>query len=81
MSSCFFALLVFKAPFSFDDVKAVAFGIANHVDDDVKQERYDRLMALQQGISLKKNQSSLEQFTAVEHTPAKKYTGPNLPKQ
>mgnify|MGYP006998097453 CR=1 FL=1 len=28
-----FALLVFKAPFSFDDVKAMALGIANHVDD------------------------------------------------
>ena len=35
--------------------------LANHVDDDVKQERYDSLMALQQGISLKKNQSFIGQ--------------------
>ena len=28
-----FAFFVFKAPFSFDDMKAVALGIANHVDD------------------------------------------------
>ncbi len=31
--------------------------LADHVDDDVKQDRYERLMELQQGISLKKNQS------------------------
>ena len=31
--------------------------LPDHVDDAVKQERYDRLMALQQGISLSKNQS------------------------
>lgn len=30
--------------------------LPNHVADDVKQERYNRLMELQQGISLKKNQ-------------------------
>src|SRR5690606_5445287 len=35
--------------------------LPNHVDDDVKQERYERLMALQQGISLKKNQSFIGQ--------------------
>jgi ribosomal protein S12 methylthiotransferase len=29
---------------------------ANHVDDEVKQQRWERLMALQQGISLAKNQ-------------------------
>lgn len=31
--------------------------LSDHVDDDVKQDRYERLMELQQGISLKKNQS------------------------
>jgi ribosomal protein S12 methylthiotransferase len=35
--------------------------LANHVDDDVKQERYERLMALQQGISLAKNQDLVGQ--------------------
>jgi ribosomal protein S12 methylthiotransferase len=30
---------------------------ANHVADEVKQQRYERLMELQQGISLKKNQA------------------------
>ena len=31
--------------------------LADHVDDEVKQDRYERLMELQQGISLKKNQA------------------------
>jgi ribosomal protein S12 methylthiotransferase len=31
--------------------------LPNHVPDDIKQARYDQLMALQQGISLKKNQA------------------------
>jgi len=31
--------------------------LPDHVDDDVKQDRYERLMELQQGISLKKNQA------------------------
>jgi ribosomal protein S12 methylthiotransferase len=31
--------------------------LPNHVADDVKQDRYKRLMELQQGISLKKNQA------------------------
>lgn len=31
--------------------------LANHVDDDVKQNRWERLMELQQGISLAKNQA------------------------
>lgn len=31
--------------------------LADHVDDDIKQDRYERLMELQQGISLKKNQA------------------------
>ena len=35
--------------------------LANHVDDDVKDARYDALMELQQGISLKKNQAFVGQ--------------------
>ncbi len=31
--------------------------LPGHVDDDIKQERYERLMALQSAISLKKNQA------------------------
>ena len=31
--------------------------LPDHVDDAIKQDRYQRLMALQQGISLKKNQA------------------------
>lgn len=31
--------------------------LPNHVADEIKQARYDQLMALQQGISLKKNQA------------------------
>ena len=31
--------------------------LPHHVDDAIKQERYERLMTLQQGISLKKNQA------------------------
>ncbi len=31
--------------------------LPDHVDDVIKQERYERLMELQQGISLKKNQA------------------------
>jgi ribosomal protein S12 methylthiotransferase len=33
--------------------------LGDHVDDDVKQDRYERLMELQQGISLKKNQANV----------------------
>jgi len=33
--------------------------LPHHVPDDVKQARYDQLMALQQGISLKKNQAMI----------------------
>lgn len=33
--------------------------LLNHVPDEVKQARYDQLMALQQGISLKKNQAMI----------------------
>lgn len=35
--------------------------LADHVDDEIKQDRYDRLMELQQGISLKKNQALVGQ--------------------
>ena len=33
--------------------------LPNQVDDDIKQDRYHRLMTLQQGISLKKNQACI----------------------
>ena len=36
----------------------------NQIDDDVKQERLDKIMTLQQGISLRKNQSKID--TVVE---------------
>ena len=35
--------------------------LPNHVDDAIKQERYERLMELQSGISLKKNQALVGQ--------------------
>lgn len=59
-------LLQFVEDLQFDRVGAFKYSyeigtpsatLANHVDDEVKQERYNRLMELQQGISLKKNQS------------------------
>lgn len=59
-------LLKFVRDLEFDRVGAFKYSyeigtpsamLPNHVDDAVKQERYDRLMELQQGISLKKNQS------------------------
>ena len=34
--------------------------LPNHVDDDIKQERYERLMQLQSAISLKKNQALVD---------------------
>ncbi|MGB7341396.1 MAG: 30S ribosomal protein S12 methylthiotransferase RimO [Phototrophicaceae bacterium] len=63
-------LMQFVKDLQFDRVGAFKYSyeigtpsakLANHVDDDVKQERYDRLMALQQGISLKKNQAYIGQ--------------------
>lgn len=63
-------LMQFVEDLQFDRVGAFKYSyeigtpsakLANHVDDEVKQERYDRLMALQQGISLKKNQSFIGQ--------------------
>ena len=62
----FAALLQMVRELEFDRVGAFQYSyelgtpsatLANHVDDAVKQERYERLMELQQGISLKKNQA------------------------
>jgi ribosomal protein S12 methylthiotransferase len=62
----FKTLLQFVDDLQFDRVGAFTYSyeigtpsaeLADHVDDDIKQDRYNRLMALQQGISLKKNQS------------------------
>ncbi len=62
----FEALLKFVDDLQFDRVGAFTYSyeigtpsaeLANHVPDEVKQARYNRLMELQQGISLKKNQS------------------------
>lgn len=39
--------------------------LPNHVADDIKQARYDQLMALQQGISLKKNQAMVGKTVSV----------------
>ncbi|MEL6309577.1 MAG: 30S ribosomal protein S12 methylthiotransferase RimO, partial [Chloroflexota bacterium] len=59
-------LMQFVEDMQFDRVGAFKYSyeigtpsakLPNHVDDVVKQERYERLMALQQGISLSKNQS------------------------
>ncbi len=59
-------LLNFIEEMQFDNVGAFKFSpqstspaahLENPVEEAVKQERYDRLMALQQTISLKKNQS------------------------
>lgn len=44
----------FKYSYEIDTPSA---NLANHVPDDVKEERWERLMELQQGISLAKNQS------------------------
>jgi ribosomal protein S12 methylthiotransferase len=59
-------LLKFVSDLQFDRLGAFTYSyeigtpsalLTNHVDDAVKEERYNRLMELQQGISLKKNQS------------------------
>ena len=59
-------LMTFIKDLQFDRVGAFQYSyevgtpsasLANHVPDEVKQERYERLMELQQGISLAKNQS------------------------
>ena len=62
----FAALLKMARELEFDRVGAFTYSfelgtpsalLPNQVDDEIKQERYERLMALQQGISLKKNQA------------------------
>ena len=62
----FETLLQFVDDLQFDRVGAFTYSyeigtssaeLANHVPDDVKQDRYERLMELQQGISLSKNQA------------------------
>lgn len=62
----FQGLMQFVKDLEFDRVGAFTYSyelgtpsatLANHVDDEVKQDRYERLMELQQGISLKKNQA------------------------
>lgn len=66
----FDALMKFVDDLQFDRVGAFKYSyeigtpsalLPGHVDDDVKHERYERLMALQQGISLKKNQAFVGQ--------------------
>jgi ribosomal protein S12 methylthiotransferase len=62
----FEALLKFVDDLQFDRVGAFTYSyelgtpsaeLPDMVPDDVKEDRYERLMALQQGISLKKNQA------------------------
>lgn len=66
----FAALLQMASDLEFDRVGAFQYSyelgtpsasLANHVDDEVKEDRYERLMALQQGISLRKNQALVGQ--------------------
>lgn len=66
----FAALLQMASDLEFDRVGAFQYSyelgtpsasLANHVDDEIKQDRYERLMALQQGISLRKNQALVGQ--------------------
>jgi ribosomal protein S12 methylthiotransferase len=62
----FDGLMQFVKDLQFDRVGAFKYSyeigtpsatLANHVADDVKEDRYNRLMELQQGISLAKNQA------------------------
>ncbi len=62
----FGALLTMLRDLEFDRVGAFQYSyelgtpsaaLPNHVDDAIKLDRYERLMELQQGISLKKNQA------------------------
>jgi ribosomal protein S12 methylthiotransferase len=64
----FSGLMQFVKDLEFDRVGAFKYSyeigtpsadLPNHVPDDVKQNRYDQLMELQQGISLKKNQAMM----------------------
>jgi ribosomal protein S12 methylthiotransferase len=70
----FDGLLNFVRDLQFDRVGAFKYSyeigtpsatLANHVPDDVKQERYEALMELQQGISLAKNQALVGQTLDV----------------
>lgn len=70
----FEGLMRFVDDLQFDRVGAFTYSyevgtpsatLPNQVDDAVKQARYERLMALQQGISLKKNQSFVGQTLDV----------------
>ncbi|HRF97350.1 MAG TPA: radical SAM protein, partial [Aggregatilineales bacterium] len=64
----FAGLMKFVKDLEFDRVGAFKYSyeigtpsadLPSHVPDDVKQNRYDQLMELQQGISLKKNQAMM----------------------
>lgn len=66
----FDGLMQFVTDLEFDRVGAFKYSyeigtpsaqLANHVPDEIKQARYDRLMELQQGISLRKNQALVGQ--------------------
>ena len=66
----FEALLDMMRALEFDRVGAFRYSyepgtpsaaLPNQVDDEIKQARYERLMSLQQGISLKKNQALVGQ--------------------
>ncbi len=70
----FQGLLDFAQAIEFDKVGAFTFSpepttpsylMENQVPDEVKQERYDRLMALQQPISLRKNQAQVGQIMTI----------------
>ncbi len=70
----FDGLMQFVRDLQFDRVGAFQYSyeigtpsaaLPNHVDDAVKQERYERLMELQQGISLAKNQALVGQTLDV----------------
>jgi len=70
----FAGLMKFVKDLEFDRVGAFKYSyeigtpsadLPNHVPDDVKQNRYDQLMELQQGISLKKNQAKMGKTTPV----------------
>ncbi len=70
----FDGLMEFVRDLQFDRVGAFQYSyeigtpsaaLPDHVDDAVKQERYERLMELQQGISLTKNQALVGQTLDV----------------
>jgi ribosomal protein S12 methylthiotransferase len=70
----FQGLLQFVRDLQFDRVGAFKYSyeigtpsaaLPNHVDDDLKQQRYNTLMEMQQGISLAKNQSFVGKTLAI----------------